>query len=62
MIKAVKMVRKVKDESNNLTLSDIGDIDDWILVGVTDASNKTANQIFAVGGFVVMLVNKVSNR
>ena len=62
MIKAVKMIRKVKDESTTLTLPDIGDIDDWILVGVTDASNKTASQIFAVGGFVVMLVNKITNR
>ena len=62
MIKAVKMIRKVKDETTILTLPDIGDINDWILVGVTDASNKTACQIFAVGGFVVMLVNKITNR
>ena len=43
-------------------MPDIGDIEDWILVGVTDASNKSVSQLFAVGGYVIMLVNKVTNR
>ena len=62
LTKAIKMIRKVKEEPTNLTLPDIGDINDWILVGVTDASNKTVNQVFACGGFVIMLVNKHTSR
>lgn len=62
LTKAIKMIRKVKEEPTNLTLPDIGDINDWILVGVSDASNKTVNQVFACGGFVIMLVNKHTSR
>ena len=62
LFKANKMVKRVKEEETNITLPDIGDIEDWILVGVTDASNKSVSQLFAVGGYVIMLVNKVTNR
>ena len=57
-----KYTTRVKEEEINITLPDIGDIEDWILVGVTDASNKSVSQLFAVGGYVIMLVNKVTNR
>ena len=35
---------------------------DWILVGVTDASHKSVDQIFVCGGFVIMLVNKQTSQ
>ena len=62
LIKAIKTIKRVKEESTELTLPDIGDIDDWILVGVTDASNKSLNNVFSVGGYVIMLVNKKTSR
>ena len=62
LVKAIKTINRAKQESTELTLPDIGEIDDWILVGVTDASNKTVNNVFAVGGFVIMLVNKKTSR
>ena len=62
LLKANKMVKRVKEEETNITLPDIGDIEDWILVGVTDANNKSVSQLCAVGGYVIMLVNKVTNR
>ena len=62
LTKAIKMIRRVKQEPTNLTLPDIGDISDWILVGITDASNKTIKQVFSCGGYVIMLVNKHTSR
>ena len=62
IFKANKIVKRVKEEETILTLPDIGDIEDWILVGVTDASNKSVSQLFAVGGYVIMLVNKTTSR
>ena len=62
LIKAIKTIKRVKEQPTELTLPDIGEIEDWILVGVTDASNKTVNHVFAVGGFVIMIVNKKTSR
>ena len=62
LITAIKNTKKIKEQSTELTLPNIGKIEEWILVGVTDASNKSVNKIFAVGGFVIMLVNKHTNR
>ena len=61
LIKAIKITKRVKEQSTELTLPNIGEVEDWILVGVKDASNKSVNRIFAVGGFVIMLVNKHTN-
>ena len=62
LLKAIKIAKRVKDEDTLLTLPNIGEIEDWILVGVTDASKKAANEVFSVGGYVIMLVNKVTSR
>ena len=62
LFKAMKTVRRVKEEDTILTLPNIGDVTDWILVGVTDASNKSVNQVFAFGGYVFILVNRKTNR
>ena len=62
LFKAIKMAKRVKEEETIMTLPNIGKIEDWILVGVTDASNKSVNHVFAVGGYVIMLVNKETSR
>ena len=62
LLKAIKLLRRVKEEDTRLTLPNIEEIEDWILVGVTDASKKSANEVFSVGGYVIMLVNKVTSR
>ena len=62
LFKAIKIVKRIKQEDTTMTLPDIGDIENWILVGVTDASNKSVNNVFAVGGYVIMLVNKATSR
>ena len=62
LFKAIKIVKRIKQEDTTMTLPDIGNIEDWILVGVTDASNKSVNNVFAVGGYVIMLVNKATSR
>ena len=58
----MKTAKRIKEEDTILTLPNIGDLEDWILVGVTDASNKSVNQVFAVGGYVIMLVNRKTNK
>ena len=58
---AVKMLRKAKQETTETVIPNLGDIKDWILVGVSDASNKTSGNIFSIGGHVVLLVNKVTS-
>ena len=58
---AVKMLKKAKQETTETIVPNLGDIKDWILVGVSDASNKTNGNIFSIGGHVVMLVNKFTS-
>ena len=36
----------------------LGEPEDWILAGIVDASHRTSGNLFAVGGHVVMLINK----
>ena len=54
---AVKLIKQAMIESTDLLMPNLGDSGDWILVGISDASNKTSNEIFSVDGHVVMIVN-----
>ena len=36
----------------------MGEPEEWIIAGVVDASHKTSDNSFAVGGHVVMIINK----
>ena len=62
ILKVIKIMKHLKEESTTLTIPDIGEPEDWILLGVTDASNKSVRQVFAVSGHVIMLVNKRTNK
>ena len=62
IFKVIKIMKRLKEESTTLTIPNIGEVKDWILLGVTDASNKSVHQVFAVGGHVIMLVNKHTNK
>ena len=61
LTRAVRMIKKAKEEPTDLIIPNIGKIEDWILVGISDASNKSASEVFSVGGHVVMIVNKVTS-
>ena len=58
LTRAVRMMRKAQEEPSVMKIPSLGDIKDWIMVGVTDASNKSASEIFSVGGHVILLINK----
>ena len=58
MTQLVKIIKRVKEESNKIVIPNIGEPEDWILAGVVDASHRTSGSLFAVGGHVVMLINK----
>ena len=60
MTQVVKLIRKAKDETTEIVIPNIGQPEEWILVGVVDASHRTSGNLFAVGGHVVMLLNKVN--
>ena len=60
LTRAVRMVKKAREESTEMKIPSLGEISNWILVGITDASNKSASEIFSVGGHVILLVNKVT--
>ena len=58
LLQVIKIMKRIKEESTVLTIPNIGDIKDWILLGVTDGSNKSVKQVFSVSGHVIMLVNR----
>ena len=55
---ATRLIREAKEETTEIIIPNIGEPEDWILVGVVDASHRTSGNLFAVGGHVVMLLNK----
>ena len=60
---AIKKVSKVKSESTGMKFPDLGLLKDWMLVGYSDASLKSMpDRVVSVGGQVVFLVNKSTNR
>ena len=54
---AVKLIIRAKAESTDLTIPNLGNSEDWFLVGISDASNKTRNKIFSMVGHVIVIVN-----
>ena len=55
-----KLIKRAKEETTDIVIPNIGRPEDWILAGVVDASHRTSGNLFAVGGHVVMLINKNS--
>ena len=58
MYQAIKLIKKAKEEPTEIVIPNVGQPEKWILVGVVDASHKTSGNLFAVGGHVVMILNK----
>ena len=61
LYKAIRMLKLAKEQSTKIVIPDMGDIKDWILVGVADASHKSKNELFSVAGHVILLVNAKTN-
>ena len=55
---AIRMTKMIKNQSSKLVIPDMGDSNDWIIVGVGDASNRTNGDVYAIAGYVILLVNK----
>ena len=52
------LIKRAKEETTEVVIPNIGKPEDWILAGVVDASHRTSGNLFAVGGHVIMLINK----
>ena len=60
MTQVSKLIIRAKAESTEIVIPNIGEPEEWILVGIVDASHRTGGNLFAVGGHVVMLQNKTT--
>ena len=58
MTQVTKLIRKGKEEPTDITIPNLGEPEGWILAGVVNASHRTSGSLFAVGGHVVMIINK----
>ena len=58
---AVKLLKKVKRMLTQITIPDMGNFADWILVAYTDAATKKIDNAFSVAGHVIFLVNAKTN-
>ena len=58
MTQVTKIIRRVKEEPTDIIIPNLGEPEEWILAGVVDASHRTSGSLFAVGGHVVMIINK----
>ena len=58
MTQVAKIIRRAKEEPTDIVIPNLGEPEQWILAGVVDASHRTSGSLFAVGGHVVMIINK----
>ena len=58
LTQAVKLLRQAREETTEVAIPNIGEPEDWLLVGVADASHRKGAEMMAVGGHVVILMNK----
>ena len=58
MTQVAKIIRRAKEEPTDIIIPNLGEPEEWILAGVVDASHRTSGSLFAVGGHVVMIINK----
>ena len=60
---AVKKLQKLKSQTTKMTFPDLGEVKDWVFIGHGDAGIKSLpDKISSVGGAVVMLANKNTDR
>ena len=58
LMKAIKVLQKVKRKTTRITIPDMGDVNDWVLVVYTDAATRKIDEAFSVSGYVIFLVNR----
>ena len=61
LMKAVKVLQKVKRKTTKITVPDMGEIKDCVIVAYSDAASKKIDNAFSVAGHVIFLVNKKTN-
>ena len=61
LYQAIRLLKRAKEETTRIVIPDMGREEDWILVGVADASHKSKNELFSIAGHVIMLINKETN-
>ena len=62
LLNVVKLIRKIKRDTTEIVIPNIGEKEDWILLGISDAATKKVNNLFSVSGQIVMLVNRKTNK
>ena len=58
MVQVERLIRKLKEIPRNNIIPDLGEPEDWVIVGVVNASHRTTGNVSAIRGHVVTLVNK----
>ena len=58
---AIKLLKKIKRVATKITIPDMGEIKDWIIVAYADAATKKVDNAYSVAGYVVFLVNEKNN-
>ena len=61
LMKALKVLEKVKRKTTKITIPNMGAIKDCVLVAYSDAATKKIDNAFSVAGHVIFLVNKKTN-
>ena len=61
LVQATKLIRKAKEETSKMIIPNIGPMEEWTIVAISDASNKSSTNVFSVSGYVIMIVNKHTN-
>ena len=59
LIRAQKLLIKLKAEPSYVCFPDLGDITEWTIIVYTDASHANVDQVFSCGGAVTLISNGV---
>ena len=61
LMQAIRLLKKTKRMTTQITIPNLGDVEDWILVAYSDAATKKIDHAFSVAGHVIFLVNRTTN-
>ena len=56
LMRAIKVLQKVKRKTTRITIPEMGEIKDCVLVAYSDAATKKIDDAFSVAGHVVFIV------
>ena len=57
LIRAIKCLRKLRDEDTCLKFYKLGSIKDWKIIVYTDAAHANLDSVMSIGGHVVFVVD-----